>query len=104
MPYLKGDVSDIDFALGGVASKIYDFLSNPAVLDMFLQSLRLFTKDETNRDIFNIRITVEATQPRDPPWKHTVHLNRSNFAELHQFDVILLILKKKTLEICEYMM
>ena len=75
-----------------------------AVLDMFLQSLRLFTKDETNRDIFNIRITVEATQPRDPPWKHTVHLNRSNFAELHQFDVILLILKKKTLEICEYMM
>ena len=38
MPYLKGDVSDIDFARGGVASKTYDFLSNPAVLDMLLTS------------------------------------------------------------------
>lgn len=52
-----------------------------------LQALTAFALRETNRDIFSMEIIIEATQPQDPPWKHTIRLNHSNFAEVQEFNV-----------------
>ena len=42
---------------------------------------------ETNRDFYELEITLTATKPTDPPWEHTVRLNSSNFATRHEFIV-----------------
>ena len=51
------------------------------------QALTQYSLRETNRDIYQMEITFEATKPQDPIWRHTVRLNNTNFGQIFSFDV-----------------
>ena len=51
------------------------------------KALTMYAFRETNRDFYELEITLTATKPTDPPWEHTVRLNSSNFATRHEFTV-----------------
>ena len=50
-----------------------------------LEALTAYAFRETNRDIYQMEIRLEAT--RNPDWTKTIMLNSSNFAQLHSFEV-----------------
>lgn len=52
---------------------------------MAMQALREYGERITNRDIYNMRVRLEATST--PNWERSVHLQRGNFHDFHSFSV-----------------
>ncbi|CAH1797576.1 unnamed protein product [Owenia fusiformis] len=63
--------------IGGMASTQDSILS--------LEALVEFARRDTNRDLYNMEIDLEVTS--DPQWRHTVRLNKDNFATLHKVEI-----------------